>query len=479
MEAAALRTLVGNLRLVGTDTQTIEVKSQVGKAVLDTLSAFSNRNGGLLLIGLDERAGFAPVTGFDAAKARDALVSRCAQLTPAVRPDISIVPFEDSSVLIAEIPEMLPQDKPCYVTERGRYQGSYLRTGDGDIRLQQYEIDRLIEEHSQPTWDCEPVTAADLGALDAAALNTFLAGQRTVRPRTFLDGDAAAMKRLGLLVDNAPTLAALLALGDYPQEFFPRLAVTFAAFPGTTKGDVGTGVRLLDSATVTGPIPELVETSIGLVRRNMRIGGLIGDTYREEVPDYPLVAVREAIVNALMHRDYSPMSRGAPVQVNLFVDRLEIISPGGLYGVVTTRTLGDLGLSSTRNQRLATLLENIRFPGGGLVAENRGTGFAVMNAELARALMPPVTVRDDIASFTVTFQRRRVAPDERYRTAREAVLWLLNERTSVSTTELQNETAYSRSALQQAVNQLIGDGLVEATEPARSPRQRYRLVTDA
>ncbi|MFT3876102.1 MAG: ATP-binding protein [Propioniciclava sp.] len=476
MDRAELLALVEQLRLVGTDVQRIEVKSQVGKSLLETLSAFSNGGGGVVIVGLDERAGFALVEGFDASRAQDAFVSRCAQLTPVVRPELSIVPFGPGSLLVADIPELLPRDKPCYITERGRYQGSYLRTGDGDVRLQQYEVDRLVEEHTQPTWDGEPVPTAGVGDLDSEALSVFLAGQREVRPKTFADGDDVAMRRLGVLSGSSPTLASLLTLGLYPQEFFPRLAVTFAVFPGTTKAGIGAGVRLLDSATLTGPIPELVEAVIGAVRRNMRVGALIGDVYREELPDYPLVAVREAVVNALMHRDYSPMSRGTPVQVNLFVDRLEVVSPGGLYGAVTLRTLGNAGLSSTRNQRLATLLENVRLPGGGLVAENRGTGFAVMNAELTRALMPPVGVRDDLASFTVTFYRRKVASDERYRTAREAVVWMLGDRASVSTSELVRETDFSRSAIQQALNQLIGEGVIEATEPARSPRQRYRLT---
>lgn len=102
----------------------------------------------------------------------------------------------------------------------------------------------------------------------------------------------------------------------------------------------------------------------------------------------------------------------------MYVDRLEVINPGGLYGAVTLRTLGTAGISSTRNQRLASLLENVRLPDGGLVAENRGTGFAVMAAELEKALMPPIEVRDDLVSFTVTFRRRRLACGERRNTAR-------------------------------------------------------------
>ena len=474
MDEKELRELVERLRLVGADRQRVEVKSGVGKAVLETLSAFSNGAGGTILVGLEERGGFLPVPGFDATAQRDALVSRCRQMTPTVRPDIVLVPFEGNVVVVATVPEMLPRDKPCHVTARGRYQGSYLRTGDGDVRLQHYEVDRLVEEHVQPAWDEESVPGARPEDLDADALASYLEGQRQSRPRTFAQGDDVALRRLRVVRDGHPTLAGLLAMGEYPQEFFPRLTVTFAVFPGTTKGEVGTGVRLLDSATMTGPIPELVEAGLALVKKNMRQGALIDDVYRRELPDYPLVAVREALVNALMHRDYSPMARGTQVQLNMYVDRLEVINPGGLYGAVTLRTLGTAGISSTRNQRLASLLENVRLPDGGLVAENRGTGFAVMAAELEKALMPPIEIRDDLVSFTVTFRRRRLACGERRNTARAGIEKILGERASATTTELVAATGFSRSAVQQALNQMIGEGTIEAMEPSRSPRQRYR-----
>lgn len=157
MDEQSLQELVERLRLVGTDQQQVEVKSAVGKSVLETLSAFSNGAGGIVLIGLAEREGFSPVPGFDAVAQRDALLSRCAEMTPTVRPDVLLMPFEGNVVLVATVPEMLPRDKPCYVTARGRYQGSYLRTGDGDVKLQHYEIDRLVEEHAQPVWDEEPI----------------------------------------------------------------------------------------------------------------------------------------------------------------------------------------------------------------------------------------------------------------------------------------------------------------------------------
>ena len=477
MDAERLEVLVGELRIVGTDQQHVEVKSDVGKSILPTLSAFSNGNGGLILVGLSEAAGFVPVEGFSARQARDMLISRCSQLTPIVRPVVDIVSFEGTEVLAAEVRELPAHDKPCYITERGRYSGSFLRTGDGDARLQTYEVDRLIEEHSQPVWDQEPVPDASLTDLEGESLNEFLSVQRTRRPKTFRDGDDVALRRLRVQSGENPTLGALLALGDYPQQFFPRLCVTFAHFPGTDRGSVGKGLRLIDTAQITGSIVDMVEATVSAVQRNMRTGASIDGALRTEVPDYPLVAVREAIVNALMHRDYSPHSRGAQVQVNLFVDRLEIINPGGLFGTATMRALGTPGASSSRNASLSVMLEDIRRPGGGMVADNRGTGIAVMQSEVARAMMPPVEFRDDLASFTAVFRRRRVMPDERYGTALERVLASLESKETVSTSELMAETQLSRTAVQNAVNRLIVDGRVEATEPPRSPRQRYRLTT--
>lgn len=477
MDAHELKNVIEALRVIGTDQQSIEVKSGVGKDVRHTLSAFSNGNGGLLIIGLSEEDGFIAVPGFNASHARDSLVARCEQLTPVVRPHIQIEVFEGAAVVVAQIPEVAPRDKPVYVADQGRLRGSYIRSGDGDRQLETYEIDRLLDESSQPTWDDELIPDASEADLDEALLRSFLDAQRAMRPRTFSDGDETALRRLRIITDGRPSLAALFAMGDFPQEHFPRLSVSFALFPGTTKGDVIAGARLLESRQLLGPIPDLVEQAVSVVQRNMRTGALIDGAYRREVPDYPLIAVREAVTNALMHRDYSPESRGTQVQVNMFVDRLEIMNPGGLYGGVTVDNLGKDGISASRNQRLSTFLENVQRPDGGAVAENRGTGFATIKHSLSDALMPAPEVRNTLSSFTVVLHKRRVAPTEQYLTATDQVREILSTRTSASTSELVKETGLSRTAVQKAINELIDTAMVEPTEPTRSPKQRYRRVS--
>ena len=144
MDEGSLKEIVANLRLVGSDTQAVEVKGNVGKSIRETLSAFANAGGGLIIVGLDEDAGFVPVDKFDALKAQDALETRCRQVTPPVRPQISVLPFEGGRIVAAELEEFSPFDKPCYVTDQGRYGGSYIRTGEGDTKLSNYEIDKLL-----------------------------------------------------------------------------------------------------------------------------------------------------------------------------------------------------------------------------------------------------------------------------------------------------------------------------------------------
>ncbi|UIZ93253.1 putative DNA binding domain-containing protein [Corynebacterium sp. CNCTC7651] len=476
MSPEELEKLLEHLQIVGAEQQRVEVKTGVGKSALETLSAFANHAGGIIVLGISEQDGFIPVDSFDALAERDRLVSYCERLTPHVRPEIEVIPVKGKPVLVAHVEELEVQDKPCYVSDRGMYNGSYTRSGDADVKLTRYEIDRLLEERKQPRWDLTAVDDASQADLDATRLDAYLDNQRTRRPRTFESGDEAALNRLRVLQGDNPTLAALLSMGEYPQQFYPRLMVTFALYPGKGKGDVTQGIRLLDSARITGTIPEMVDEGVRLVEKNMRTAGLIGEVYRQDLPDYPPVAVREALVNALMHRDYSPSAQGTPVQIDMYVDRLEISNPGGLYGGVTTENLGRPGASSTRNQQLATFLEELTFPGGGPIAENRGTGIATMNRATADALMPPPKFTNTLTHFTVTFFKHRVAEAETHETAFQQVRRLLAEETSWSTTELVQATGLSRTSVMNALNQLVAEGTAERTEPERSPRQRYRMT---
>ncbi|MDO4290245.1 MAG: ATP-binding protein [Eggerthellaceae bacterium] len=481
---------VAVMRQIGSDRQTYEVKEAKGglpKSTVETLSAFSNGAGGHIILGLSEKNGFVPVEGFDARKIADALASACDNLTPPVRPLIEILPFEGALLVCARVDEMHPRDKPCYITARNRYDGAFVRTSDGDRRLSSYEVDRLLEEHRQPTYDDEIVPDAAMDDLDGQLVDGFVRRQKELHPR-ILGGRSSEDVLLDLHVAKRsgntlrPTIAGLMAMGSFPQKFFPRLNVTFTAFPGVDKATpAGSSKRFLDAQTVIGPIPYMIEDVLGAVTKNMRTGAVIEGAFRKDVPDYPRVAVREAVANALMHRDYSPEARGSQVQVNMYADRLEVLNPGGLYGDVTIDTLGVSGVSSSRNQFLSNILETTPYPEGGYVVENRGTGYQEIEEQLERAMMTPPKPKNSTVNFSLTFDKRRILPKEYGGAATgvdKAILAYLDKHSSASTADLVKESGMARSTISAHVKKLIGEGRIEPTEPMRSPKQRYRLCKD-
>src|SRR5262249_48989332 len=153
-------------------------------------------------------------------------------------------------------------------------------------------------------------------------------------------------------------------------------------------------------------IPEIVEETITALIRNMRTRAFVHGAGREDVYDYPVEALREAVVNALMHRDYSVFARGTQGQIEMYSDRLVIRDPDGLFGPVTEEDLGEERVSSSRNSYLAALLQEVTIPETNrVVCENRGTGIPTMLARLHQAGMATPKFENRISRFTVTFPK--------------------------------------------------------------------------
>ena len=212
------------------------------------------------------------------------------------------------------------------------------------------------------------------------------------------------MERLHVL-DGAglPTLAGALALGRYPQQFFPQLFIDVAVHPSPEKSVSET--RFVDRAHCDGPLPLAVEDAIKAVMRNLRTRSVeVGSTMVDE-PEIPEIALREAIVNAVMHRDYSPQVQGRQVQVDVYPDRVEVNSPGGLWSDRTVDNI-DENRSVSRNPSLANLLSNLPTPSGSMrVAENQGSGIQRMRKGMERYGLPQPQFDARIGEFTVTLYR--------------------------------------------------------------------------
>ena len=405
---ADVRELIEELQ--GNRSECSEVEAKTARAGLPTrlyesLSAFSNQpGGGVILLGVDESRGFAATGVSDMARLQAEISGLAADaMEPPIRPSFAAVRVADRDVLAVEVPECPKPQKPCYHKKAGLWSGSYVRVGCTNRRMTEYEVYSYVSSRGQPRDDAEPVVLASLDDLDNIALEEFVSALATSRPRLALHKMQLSSRLLALNiaaeVDGVlrPTLAGLLVFGRYPQQFFPSLVVTFLRYTGTDETTPGLmGERFLDNRSFDGSIPEMLRDAEARILTNMQMRALITGLLRQDIPEYPRVALREALVNAVAHRDYSNYVKGAYIQVRMFSDRIEIQSPGGLFGAVTEDNIETE--HSTRNPVLMRLLEDLH------LVENRGTGIPAMIQAMRQAKLELPVFHDKRSSFWVTFK---------------------------------------------------------------------------
>lgn len=416
--------LIAELRKFGAEATSVEAKRAEGglpKSARDTLSSFSNTpGGGTLVLGLDEATGFSAVGLDDPAKMMADLASMCrADMVPPLAPEIEVAEVDGQSILLADVPELPKSQKPCYVRALGMERGSFIRVGESDRRLTSEEVHQVVADRGQPQFDHEVIVDATLDDLDHTAVDAYVGRARLNNPRIFADEPPDVVLRMTKVLGRGPdarehpTMAGLLALGRYPQQFFPQLNVTFVHYPTPTGESTQAGVRFLDNVSLNGPIPSMVSETLSVIRRNMSRRALITGEGRRDMWEYPPEALREAVVNALVHRDLSPGSRGIQVQIEMYPDRLRIMNPGGLFGAVDIDRLGEEGRSSARNSLLMKLLEEAQVPDEDrTVCENRGSGIRAMLAALRHAGMSPPRFKDTTTAFEVLLPNHTLLDDE-------------------------------------------------------------------
>jgi ATP-dependent DNA helicase RecG len=370
------------------------------------LSAFANRpGGGVLLFGLDEDAGFKVVGVGNPRKLQEDMSGLASQMEPPLRPNFSVEVIEGGTVVAVEVPEVAYDQKPCYHRPHHLQEGSFIRVGNSTRRMSDYEIYSFMSSRTQPRFDSEAIPEATMEDLDRGTLEDYLAQQRKARPNASYWSlpFEQILKQLRIVaeVDGVlrPTLAGLLVFGLYPQRFEQQMVVVFLQFYGTTTTEKApSGERFLDNRKFKGTVKEIIDSAMDYIMASMRKGSLIRGVTREDIPEYPEVALREAIVNAVAHRDYSNFARGSHVQVRMFADRLEVQNPGGLYGGVTVKELKEG--QSTRNLLLVQLMEDL------YLVENRGSGIDAMLDAMKGADLPPPVFEDKRTAFLVKFYQR-------------------------------------------------------------------------
>lgn len=421
MKREELLAIISEVQQHQSELDDVEVKSAASGTptrLHEPLSSFSNHHGGgVILCGLDENKNFGIVGVRNVHKLQEDVSNLAShEMEPALCPEFTVEQIDGKTVAAIEVAEVPLEQKPCYYRRAGVQGGSYIRVGNTDRRMTDYEIFGYTSARSQPTLDEEPVVKATIADLNQDHLQQYVGQLQRHRPQaSFLKQPLEqALKRLHVLQELKgtlhPTLAGLLMFGQYPQEFEPQLVITFLQYYGTNEEEkTPRGERFLDNRKFEGPIPEMINGAVNHVMATIRKSSLIEGLWRRDIPEYPDEALREAIVNAVAHRDYSHFVRGSYIQVRLFADRLEVQSPGGLYGNVTEENLEEE--QSTRNRLLMRLMEDAH------LVENRGSGIQAMITAMRNASLGPPRFRDRRSSFCVTLNNLTLmSPD--------AIAWL-------------------------------------------------------
>lgn len=417
MSSEQLRATVARLRAVGTDDAWVEVKRsgpKLSSDVWETVSAFANTAGGTIILGLSEVDGFVPAKVFDLQANLDAFVmgvgdggiDNCKLENPP-RYTLERHEFEGKSLLVIDIAENEIGSKPCFIRKLGMVSGSYKRVDDKDLRLSPTELYEMQNILKPSIDDREVVPGATPDDLNDDVVDQIIAMARMLNSKAVrgTSDRASIMRRLNITDGGDGVLmAGLLVAGDYPQMFFPKLVVDVATYPDTAKSAPGKP-RFIDRRICEGSLSEVMADAMAAIERNLRTYSIVDGVGRHDEQEIPRDVLREAVANALVHREYNAAFTGQAVSVEIYPDRVVIKSPGGLWGGKTIDNLAD-GDSICRNATLMKLMRFVSLPGEvGSPAEGNGTGIELMLREMASKSLPAPEFEAGIDSFSVTLGR--------------------------------------------------------------------------
>lgn len=432
-----------------------------------TVAAFANTEGGHLLFGVRDSGEIVGVTVGRTTRERVVNVIRD-NTDPVLYPSVEYVAAQGTTVIVVTVKES--DNKPHLAFGR-----AYRRVGAVDVQMTRDEYERLLLQRRQVEFDRQLVDGAAYADLDEAKLTWYVrqrAERRGVRapatsPQETLSNLGALAEEGGELV---PTKGGLLFFGRDPQRFIPHSEVRVARFKGTTMG------HFIDSADLRGTLPEMIDEAERFIRRNTRVAAKVVGFKRREVTEYPYEAVREAICNAVCHRDY--FMDGSTVRIMVFDDRIEVNSPGSLPPGVTVENMDRKHV--LRNKLIANYLYDIYY------IEKWGTGITKMRRLMREhGLAEPVF--EELGSFfAVTFygpgeRILDLIPEEGVVDLRElglnerqieALRLMVNEGQELSNKEYREMFGVATRTASRDLMGLVKTGMVQQTGEGRGVKYR-------
>ena len=335
------------------------------------ISALLNLEGGVILLGVEDDGAISGLTRSREAAEEWVMNIVRQNLQPAIIPVWTCMETEkDKDVGIIELAADSP-GKP-YKAKRGRAWVTFIRAGSTSREATRAEEGRLYQAARLVRYEIKSVPDTGLEALDMDRIENYYQDvlKRSLPARTNLENRRRLLLNSDLLVEAGDgagaSVAGLLLFGKNPNRRLPQAGVTAVAFPGLEKE-----YNTVDEERIRGPLTPrvsedgdvvergVIDRTVDFIKRNMGSVAYLEGGRRRRKSSFPLDAVREALVNAVAHRDYA--REGTDIEVSLYRDRFEVISPGRLPNGVTVEKMKEGVVLVARNELLKEILRDYRY----------------------------------------------------------------------------------------------------------------------
>jgi len=420
------------------ESSKLEFKERFSDSALRTISAFANTHGGLIVVGMNNKR---EVVGIDANDENYQKIINRVVNKLGITPDFDIVEVDDKSILAIEV-----RESHIPVSFEGRY---YKRVGNTTREMSFEELKRFFQRDMR--WERFSERDFKIDEIDERSVRNFLRTARAKGRLSVFDGDEPIeeiFERLGLMENGKINNAGMLLFGKNPQKYFDHARVRV--------------VRLKDNITIIGDrwiegnlfnqFREAEEVIKNFINVRYEIEGF----ERRDIWDYPLEAIREAIANALLHRDYL---RPINVQIKVYDDRLLFYNVGGLPEEWDTKKLLSSHSSVPRNPTIF----NIFYLAG--IVESVGSGIERMLNALKEAGLPELKIEASHLDFTLLFMKD-IYTEEYLRNLRlnerqiKAVMYV-KERGKITNREYQQLCGIKERLTTIELNDLVSKGIFE------------------
>jgi ATP-dependent DNA helicase RecG len=450
------------MKYPGEESSTLEFKREIPEndQIIKTVIGFCNRNGGRLILGVDANG---QIRGIDEKEVQEmmeyvnkSIFDAC---HPPILPAIYSQRIEDKTLLIIEVSSGM--NKPYFRKSEGLAKGTFIRLGRSTVRATSEMIEELKLQSRGRSFDTLPKHDAKEDDLDKKKVLQFLnERKRTKKIKTLSHEILSAYE---LIVEEHslfyPTVGGLLLFGKNPQKFFPEAMIICSHFSGIS------GRETIATIDCTGTLFEQFETAYNFILSRLSRSFSIQGPKRKEQLEIPPEAIREVLLNAIIHRNYQI---NGPTKISIYNNRIEFFNPGVFLGPLNSQSL-KLGLTYIRNNAICKVFREAEY------IEKLGSGFITLfNSYDQRGLYPPEVIEGENFIKCILprpqFSTKPIKKDD----DAQKIMTLFEVAEELFISDVMKALHLSRPTAGRKLAQLIEQGALESLGQGR--KTRYRKV---